>query len=317
MKKRIVAIIVCILLIASSLVIVSPGKVVKLSGNTLYVGGSGPGNYTRIQDAIDNASDGDTVFVYNGTYYEELLIYTSITLQGENANSTIIEGKITVYYNHTNICYFSIRNRALYGQALTLWVIRDSEYSTISHNILYDSTIGIHINTCNNVEVKNNYIFKNEIGVSLVGGFGNKVSNNNIFNNKDGISLDLYCISNLIESNNIILNERGITGHSFFNRITNNNLINNSVNADIVSGIGLFISIILIFPFSLFIARPNIWYKNYWSDWDGKGPMAINGEFIIYALVDGLFELTIPIPIKSYDWSPAEEPYDIPMPDLS
>lgn len=27
------------------------------SGNILYVGGSGPNNYTKIQDAIDNASD--------------------------------------------------------------------------------------------------------------------------------------------------------------------------------------------------------------------------------------------------------------------
>ena len=310
MKKRIVAIIVSISLIASSLVIASPGKAVKLSGNTLYVGGSGPGNYTRIQDAIDNASEGDTIFVYSGTYHEELFIDTSITLQGENANSTIIEGKIEVYYNHTNICYFSVRNRVLYGQALTLWV-KDSKISTISHNIISDSTIGIHLYGCKNVEVKNNYIFKNEIGISLIGGFGNKVSNNNIFNNKDGISFDFYCISNLIESNNIISNERGITGHSFFNRITSNNLINNSVNADIIGGIGLFISIILVFPFALFIGRPNIWYKNYWSDWDGKGPMVIKGEFIIYALVGVLFELTIPLPIRSYDWSPAKEPYDI------
>jgi hypothetical protein len=38
------------------------------SGSWLYVGGSGPGNYTRIQDAVDNASDGDTVFVFDGTY---------------------------------------------------------------------------------------------------------------------------------------------------------------------------------------------------------------------------------------------------------
>ena len=28
-------------------------------GNWLYVGGSGPGNYTRIQDAIDASNDGD------------------------------------------------------------------------------------------------------------------------------------------------------------------------------------------------------------------------------------------------------------------
>jgi hypothetical protein len=35
------------------------------TGKTLYVGGSGPGNYTKIQDAIDNASNGNIVFVYN------------------------------------------------------------------------------------------------------------------------------------------------------------------------------------------------------------------------------------------------------------
>ena len=43
-------------------------------GNILYVGGSGPGNYSKIQDAIDDASDGDTVFVFNGIYYENVWI---------------------------------------------------------------------------------------------------------------------------------------------------------------------------------------------------------------------------------------------------
>ena len=55
-------------------------------GNILYVGGNGTGNYSKIQDAIDNATDGDTVFVYDDSspYYENLVINTSIELIGEN-----------------------------------------------------------------------------------------------------------------------------------------------------------------------------------------------------------------------------------------
>ena len=51
-------------------------------GNNLYVGGTGEGNYTKIQDAIDDASDMDTVFVYNGTYYENVFIDKTINLIG-------------------------------------------------------------------------------------------------------------------------------------------------------------------------------------------------------------------------------------------
>ena len=49
-------------------------------GNILYVGGNGSGNYTKIQDAVDNASSGDTIFVYNGTYYEHIAINKQLFL---------------------------------------------------------------------------------------------------------------------------------------------------------------------------------------------------------------------------------------------
>ncbi len=49
-------------------------------GQTFYVGGYGPNNYTQIQDAIDNASEGDTVFVFNGTYFEHVTVNKSINL---------------------------------------------------------------------------------------------------------------------------------------------------------------------------------------------------------------------------------------------
>jgi len=64
-------------------------------GNWLYVGGSGPGNYSRIQDAIANASDGDTVFIYSGIYYEHLIIDKAICLMGEQRQTTIVDGQKT------------------------------------------------------------------------------------------------------------------------------------------------------------------------------------------------------------------------------
>ena len=60
----------------------------------MYVGGSGPGNYTRIQSAIDYAFDGDTVFVYDDSspYYENIEVKKSVYLIGENKDTTIING---------------------------------------------------------------------------------------------------------------------------------------------------------------------------------------------------------------------------------
>ena len=66
------------------------------SADTIYVGGSGPGNYTSIQEGIDNASEGDTVYVYAGTYYESLLIHRSLSLEGENKYSTILNGILQI-----------------------------------------------------------------------------------------------------------------------------------------------------------------------------------------------------------------------------
>lgn len=84
-------------------------------GNWLYVGGSGPGNYTRIQDAIDNASAGDTVFVYHDSspYNENIVINATLTLLGENQTTTQLDGRkdsrtITVNAPQTVISGFTI-----------------------------------------------------------------------------------------------------------------------------------------------------------------------------------------------------------------
>ena len=59
-------------------------------GTWLYVGGSGPGNYSRIQDAVNDSSNGDTVFVFSGYYHERVNVSKTIHLLGEDKVTTIL-----------------------------------------------------------------------------------------------------------------------------------------------------------------------------------------------------------------------------------
>ena len=51
-----------------------------------------PGEGMPIQDAIDDAEAGDTIYVHAGTYVENLVVRKSLTLVGENRSTTVIDG---------------------------------------------------------------------------------------------------------------------------------------------------------------------------------------------------------------------------------
>jgi len=143
--------------------VVKQSTVASFDGNTLYVGGSGPGNYTSIQDAIDDASDGDTVFVFNGTYDEKLLIEKSLNLIGQDMETTIIDGRYTsgtgviLRADFINIAHFTIINHSGYPDQGG--VLIQSNHNHISNCTMTKGVHGIDIRGTHNV-IRDCYIFK-------------------------------------------------------------------------------------------------------------------------------------------------------------
>src|SRR6056297_2117708 len=85
--KKISIVFVCLTLVFSSV-----GFSTAVTNDTIYVDDDGTADYTSIQDAVDVAIDGDTVYVYSCKYEEHVVISSkSITLQGEDKDSTIID----------------------------------------------------------------------------------------------------------------------------------------------------------------------------------------------------------------------------------
>ena len=97
-KKQFLSMVIIILLFCQ--ITLSTGSEVKAANpKTIYVDdvpGEGPNNppedFTSIQEAINFASPGDTVFVYSGEYHENLIIdgKDSLTIEGEEKETTFI-----------------------------------------------------------------------------------------------------------------------------------------------------------------------------------------------------------------------------------
>ena len=141
--NKILKVISIFILIAGILNVLSP--ITKCDENKLnmsYVGGDGFGNYSYIQDAINDSENGTIIYVYNGVYYENLLINKSINMTGEDKYHTIINGKefgtvITLIANNVSVNGFTIKNSSLeYTECLVSGLKIYSSYNVISNNII-------------------------------------------------------------------------------------------------------------------------------------------------------------------------------------
>ena len=141
----------------------------------LYVGGAGPGNYTSIQGAINVAIPGDTIYVYNGTYCGGLLVNKRLTLRGEGALTTTIDGcgaenVVSVTASNVEVIGFTITNNYTYvpGKPIDPGIrLSGVTGCLISDNVIADNEIGIYMRTTSNCIISNNIFTGNDEGVVM------------------------------------------------------------------------------------------------------------------------------------------------------
>ncbi|VVB60495.1 Right handed beta helix region [uncultured archaeon] len=217
-------------------------------GKWWYVGGDGPGNYTKIQNAVNASSDGDTVFVYDDSspYIGVVLVWKSLTIQGENKNTTVIDsGGFIISVSNVTISSFTIQNSETgvyiigYGQPTC--------YNMINNNIFLNVSIGVNVysddwpyDNTNATKYGDNFISNNVIvytktlGITIVNGhhnvvIGNDVSQDERYRNPDivGLGIGVEGSFNNISYNNVHDNYMGIHLGGNGNVIYRNTITNN------------------------------------------------------------------------------------------
>ena len=138
MIQKICTVSLFFIMICSIFTVFSVERCEATSEKILYVGGE-LGNYSNIQDAIDNASAGDIVFVCNGSYYENVVINKAISLTGEDRDNTVIDGSglgsvVSIFSDLVNISGFTIENGAV-----GIYLDSYSNDNSISGNYITDN----------------------------------------------------------------------------------------------------------------------------------------------------------------------------------
>jgi parallel beta-helix repeat protein len=185
----------------------------RAAPGTWVVGGNVTGAFKTIQQAVNHANSGDTIRVHNGTYYEQVFINKSISLIGQGANSTIIDGNRT-----GDVVSISADNVIIEG-------------FTVRRSQIYPSYAGIRIEGSSGVVVGQNKVTYNYNGIVFDSSSNSSLVDNVVSNNSINGLAFFSSSSNVVFGNIVSYNfVNGITfDSSSFNTLSGNTVSHNSI----------------------------------------------------------------------------------------
>ncbi|MCK9593516.1 MAG: right-handed parallel beta-helix repeat-containing protein [Methanoregula sp.] len=191
-------------------------------------------NFTRIQDAVSNASTGDIIQIMSGIYPEQIVLKKRLTLQGINTGSgqPQITGSIssgTAISLLTGLTKISNINISGFGTGITI----QSNGNTIENSTILTTNQGLTLSSANDNKLVNNTILyprtnsysSGDSGIYLLSSSRNTIANNTVQYWYRGI-YSLLSENNAISSNHIVSNqEYGIYLNDNRNSRISHNLI--------------------------------------------------------------------------------------------
>ena len=219
-----------------------------------------PSQYSTIQAAVLAAQAGDIIQVAGDrTYYEHVWINKTLTILGENPQTTIVDG------NGTGPCFdiedavnvvisgFTIQNAGNNSSG----VISEREFAgnsnnRIENNIIKNGLYGISLTGSDNNKILNNTIYDNPLGGILISNsdgtnatgnaisesmhgirvalsFDTKIVGNTITQTSNGIDITSGSTGTIISYNTITGVSNGIYSNSDSNTIDHNTITNGAV----------------------------------------------------------------------------------------
>lgn len=161
--------------------------------------------FQHITDALQNATDNDTIFVFSGVYYEHLTITKPLKILGEQKISTIIDGGgqgtvVDIRSSRTMLSGFSITGGGSNGIGGGVYISKNCQFDNISDNIIcLNNNRGVTLYYSTYTSLLNNTIANNADDVLIVGLNTHHIFSNN-FLQDDNLELDETSY-NIIQSN--------------------------------------------------------------------------------------------------------------------